>query len=188
MSARKSPPKRTIWRRIGNVRFAETGWWCAQSYTNRSPCYLANIRVIFGKNSERITKSPRSARRPVVFHFLGKFGNREKQRASIGENRETGLRIQVRKARNSFSCRMSAINVGFRGQSGQMRSSRPGLSLTPYRKSAPGNGAPDRVQFRSSIGAGYQTFIGGMGSDASRVDRAVRGDVVDLAARKTDVH
>ena len=26
----------------------------------------------------------------------------------------------------------------------------------------PGNGAPDRVQFRSSIGAGYQTFIGGV--------------------------
>ena len=26
----------------------------------------------------------------------------------------------------------------------------------------PGNGAPDRVQFRSSIGAGYQTLIGGM--------------------------
>src|SRR5258705_9657823 len=78
MSGRKSPQKRTISRRAGNARFARTGWWCAQSYTNRSPCYLANIRVIFEKNSERITKIPRSARRPVVFHFLGKFENREK--------------------------------------------------------------------------------------------------------------
>src|SRR5712671_4794739 len=71
---------------------------CAQSDTNRSPCYLANIRVIFEKNSERITKSPRSARRPVVFHFLGKFENREKQGASIGANREMSLPIQVRKS------------------------------------------------------------------------------------------
>src|SRR6266404_4751967 len=37
MSGRKSPQKRPIWRRIGNVRFAETGWWCAQSDANRSP-------------------------------------------------------------------------------------------------------------------------------------------------------
>ncbi len=85
------------------MRFAETGWWCAQSYTNRSPCYLANIRVIFEKNSERITKSPRSARRPVVFHFLGKFENREKQGASIGVNREMSLPIQVRKAEILFA-------------------------------------------------------------------------------------
>src|SRR5882724_6066661 len=116
MSARKSPPKRTIWRRIGNVRFAETGWWCAQSYTNRSPCYLANIRVIFGKNSERITKSPRSARRPVVFHFLGKFENREKQGASIGVNREMSLPIQVRKAEILYAagCPLSLSVFGVR--------------------------------------------------------------------------
>src|SRR5258706_120527 len=37
MSGRKSPQKRAIRRRAGNVRFAETGWWCAQSDTNRSP-------------------------------------------------------------------------------------------------------------------------------------------------------
>ena len=37
------------------------------------------------------------------------------------------------KSRNSFCCGMSAINVGFRGQSGQVRSSSPGLSLTPER-------------------------------------------------------
>src|SRR5258706_11110627 len=36
MSGRKSPQKRTISRRAGNARFARTGWWCAQSDTNRS--------------------------------------------------------------------------------------------------------------------------------------------------------
>src|SRR5258706_10747093 len=110
MSGRKSPQKRAIRRSAGNTRFAETGWWCAQSDTNRSPCYLANIRVIFEKNSERITKSPRSARRSVVFHFLGKFENREKQGASIGANREMSFRFRFEKA-----------------QSGQVRSSRSGL-------------------------------------------------------------
>src|SRR5260370_30307597 len=33
---RKSPQKRPIRRRIKNGRFAETGWWCAQSYANPS--------------------------------------------------------------------------------------------------------------------------------------------------------
>src|SRR5258706_10857625 len=36
LSGRKSPQKHAIRRRAGNVRFAETGWWCAQSYANRS--------------------------------------------------------------------------------------------------------------------------------------------------------
>jgi hypothetical protein len=40
LSGRKSRQKRAIRRRAGNVRFAETGWWCAQSYANLSPCYL----------------------------------------------------------------------------------------------------------------------------------------------------
>jgi hypothetical protein len=35
MSGRKSPQKRSIWRRLGKVWFAETGWWCVQSDTNR---------------------------------------------------------------------------------------------------------------------------------------------------------
>jgi len=78
-----------------------------RSDTNRSPCYLANIRVIFEKNSERITKSPRSARRPVVFHFLGKFENREKQGASIGANREMSLPIQVRKSSERPSAQLT---------------------------------------------------------------------------------
>src|SRR5258707_4680333 len=36
VSGRKSPQKRPIGSRIGNVRFAKTGWWCAQSYANPS--------------------------------------------------------------------------------------------------------------------------------------------------------
>jgi hypothetical protein len=36
LSGQKSAQKRPIWRRIGNARFAETGWWCAQSYANPS--------------------------------------------------------------------------------------------------------------------------------------------------------
>jgi hypothetical protein len=31
------PQKSPIWRRIENLWFAKTGWWCAQSDTNRSP-------------------------------------------------------------------------------------------------------------------------------------------------------
>jgi hypothetical protein len=64
---------------------------------------FAKNRVIFEKNSERITKSPRSARRPAVFHFLGKFENREKQGASMSVNREMSLPIQVRKAEILFA-------------------------------------------------------------------------------------
>src|SRR5258707_6120234 len=37
LSTRKSAQKRPIWRRVGNAWFARTGWWCAQSDTNRSP-------------------------------------------------------------------------------------------------------------------------------------------------------
>ncbi len=91
------PTERAIRCRAGKVRFAETGWWRLQSNTNRSPCYLPNIRVIFEKNSERITKNPRSACKPVVFYLLGKFENREKQGASTGANRDMNLPIQVRK-------------------------------------------------------------------------------------------
>src|SRR5258706_12327923 len=36
LSGRESPQKRPILRRIGIVRFAETGWWWAQSYANPS--------------------------------------------------------------------------------------------------------------------------------------------------------
>ena len=61
MSGRKSPQKRLIWPRIENLRFAKTGWWCAQSDANPSPCYLANIRVIFGKNREPAAENVKNA-------------------------------------------------------------------------------------------------------------------------------
>ena len=54
-------------------------------------------------SAEFLPYIPRSARRPVVFHFLGKFENREKQGASIGVNREMSLPIQVRKAEMLFA-------------------------------------------------------------------------------------
>src|SRR5258705_4346421 len=40
VSGRKSPQKCPIRSRIGNVRFAKTGWWCAQSDTNWSPTVI----------------------------------------------------------------------------------------------------------------------------------------------------
>src|SRR6266404_4619039 len=36
---RKSRQKRPVWRHLGNLRFAETGWWRAQSYANQSPLF-----------------------------------------------------------------------------------------------------------------------------------------------------
>jgi hypothetical protein len=46
----------------GICGLGRTGWWCAQSDANRSPCYLAKNRVIFGKNSEEIKES---AKKPL---------------------------------------------------------------------------------------------------------------------------
>jgi hypothetical protein len=63
--------------------FAGSGrleWWCVQSDTNRSPCYLANIRVIFEKNSERITKVPEV---PADLWFFTFWAN-----SRTGRNRE----------------------------------------------------------------------------------------------------
>jgi hypothetical protein len=50
MDSRKSRQKRPIWRRPGIVRFAKTGWWCAQSDANRSP---AKNREFFENFSEK---------------------------------------------------------------------------------------------------------------------------------------
>src|ERR1700730_3263132 len=49
--------KRPVSDRRRFPQFGKTGWWCAQSYANPSPCYLANIRVIFEKNSEPAAES-----------------------------------------------------------------------------------------------------------------------------------
>jgi hypothetical protein len=48
-------------------------------------------------------------------------------------------------------------------------------SSNSKRKSAPRNGASGHVQFQSSVGAGYQTFIGGM-------DRMPLGSIVRFEA------
>src|SRR5260221_13875454 len=48
-SGRKSAQKGPIWRRIGNGRFAETGWWGTQSDSNRS---LDRKSLFCDQNSE----------------------------------------------------------------------------------------------------------------------------------------
>src|SRR5260370_27191459 len=65
---RKSPQKRPIWRRIENGRFAETGWWCAQSDTNPSPCYLAENPCF----ATRTGKSRRRLADPTTKNAAGK--------------------------------------------------------------------------------------------------------------------
>ena len=70
MSGRKSPQKRPIWRCAGNTRFSRTGWWCAQSDTNPSPCYLAKNRVIFEKNSEKIIENTKRRLKPGTSRFF----------------------------------------------------------------------------------------------------------------------
>src|SRR5258705_3894297 len=92
LSTRKSAQKRPIWRRVGNAWFAETGWWCAQSDTNRSPCYLANIRVIFEKNSERIYEKSQKCPQTCGFSLS----------RQIREQGETGS-IDRRKQGNEFA-------------------------------------------------------------------------------------
>src|SRR5712672_916582 len=88
MSGRESPQKRAIWRRAGNARFAETGWWCAQSYANRSPCYLANIRVIFENNREPAAKSVKKTCGTGISLILRQFDIREEQGAPNCRNTE----------------------------------------------------------------------------------------------------
>src|SRR5258708_4078929 len=51
MSGRKSPQKRPIRRHMGKVRFAKTGWWCAQSDTNPSPVEKGALRELTGQIS-----------------------------------------------------------------------------------------------------------------------------------------
>jgi predicted phage terminase large subunit-like protein len=70
------------------VRFAETGWWCAQSNANRSPCYLANIRVIFENNSEPAAKSVKKTCGTGISLILRQFDIREEQGAPNCRNTE----------------------------------------------------------------------------------------------------
>jgi hypothetical protein len=65
-----------------------TGWWCTQSYANPSPCYLANIRVIFEKNSEPAAESVKKACSTGISLILRQFYIREKQGAPKSRNTE----------------------------------------------------------------------------------------------------
>ena len=53
---RISPQKRPIWSLPGNPWFGRTGWWCAQSYANRSRRQNPNNRVKYREKSEYIRK------------------------------------------------------------------------------------------------------------------------------------
>jgi len=85
---RKSPQKRPIPSRRRDLRFRRTGWWCAQSYANRSPCYLANIRVIFENNSEPAAKSVKKTCGKGISLILRQFDIREEQGAPNCRNTE----------------------------------------------------------------------------------------------------
>ena len=63
LSGLKSPLKRPIWRRIGNARFAETGWWCAQSFANPSPHPNRCFSIRTAKSRGRSTDSSDERRR-----------------------------------------------------------------------------------------------------------------------------
>src|SRR5665647_2043525 len=78
---RISPQKRPIWSLPGSPWFGRTGWWCAQSDTNPSPCYLANIRVIFENNSEPAVASVKNACSTGISRILLQFDIREEQGA-----------------------------------------------------------------------------------------------------------
>ncbi len=65
-----------------------TCWRCAQSDTNPSPCYLANIRVIFENNSELATKSVKKTCGTGISLILRQFDIREEQGAPNCRNSE----------------------------------------------------------------------------------------------------
>src|ERR1700682_3920972 len=69
----------------------ETGWWCAQSYANPSPCYLANIRVIFQNNSEPAAESVKKACSTGISRISHQFDIREEQGAPNCPNTERAL-------------------------------------------------------------------------------------------------
>src|SRR5258705_9033532 len=88
LSTRKSAQKRPIWRRVGNAWFARTGWWCAQSDTNPSPCYLPNIRVIFEKNGEPAGENSKNPCSTGISRTWRQFDIREEQGAHNFHNSE----------------------------------------------------------------------------------------------------
>jgi hypothetical protein len=54
------------------------------SDTNPSPCYLANIRVIFENNSEPAAENVKKACSPTIFRISGDPNIREEQGALFG--------------------------------------------------------------------------------------------------------
>jgi hypothetical protein len=73
-----------------------TGWWCAQSYANPSPCYLANIRVILEKNSEPAAENVKNACSTGISPISRYFVIREKQGASFQFNSERVISERTR--------------------------------------------------------------------------------------------
>src|SRR5712672_2029726 len=76
-----------------------TCWRWVQSAANPSPCYLANIRVIFENNSEPVAKK---AERPCgagTSDHRANFDNREKQGGSLQSNTVLPAKSRERKDR-----------------------------------------------------------------------------------------
>src|SRR6266404_6698231 len=74
-------------------------WRWVQSAANPSPCYLANIRVIFENNSEPVAKK---AKRPCgagTSDHRANFDNREKQGGSLQSNTVLPAKSRERKDR-----------------------------------------------------------------------------------------
>src|ERR1700730_17807344 len=84
----ESPQKRPVSNRRPFPQFGKTGCWWAQSYANPSPCYFANIRVIFEKNSEPAAESVKNACSTGISLILRQFDIREKQGAPMSRNTE----------------------------------------------------------------------------------------------------
>jgi len=63
-------------------------WWWVQSAANPSPCYLANIRVIFENNSDLATKSVKKTCGTGISLILRQFDIREEQGAPNCRNSE----------------------------------------------------------------------------------------------------
>jgi hypothetical protein len=63
----------------------------SMSDTNRSPCYLANIRVIFENNSEPADENSKNACSTGIFRTSRQFDIREEQGAPNCPNTERAL-------------------------------------------------------------------------------------------------
>src|SRR6266436_2036663 len=66
-------------------------WWWVQSAANPSPCYLANIRVIFEKNSEPAGENSEKPCSTCISPTSRQFDIREKQGAPNFYNTERAL-------------------------------------------------------------------------------------------------